>query len=717
MKRKMCLGGGLLLIASSAIISLAACSSFNLHSDNVIRNVSEEQKHITVNGNRTFKYFDPASDTLTEGNYLIGGEKDSKLYFAQKFAGKNNFPANVAWQNSDSECEVFKFSKYTQDPTKWVIQDSINNYLYAASSSKNYLKTQTTLNMNGCWDYDSKNSQFVAQGTSTHNIMRFNSSNSLVACYASDNSGDQSPIVLYREVVGTQYTVTFDTGVEGLTVNSQTVEEGKKAKAPETLINGEKVAKSWYVLGDETKTPFNFETTAITQDITLVAIWEESTEKIVQFYDEDKTTLLGEKVVNAGKTTTAIDNPTKEGYEFDKWVDEEGNAFVFSTPITKMTKLYATYKNLDVTSIADVVREGSTTKYYRVEGEITAILDDQNFTISDNSGSILCFDKSKVLKISSSAKVGNKVTVTAYYSLFNSNTPEMVNFVASTFEIIESDEEVETKPYKTLESIDWTLGSEKLGAYVKISKYKLPAKYDCSAANAKLTVKDSLNRDVLLFTKFASLANNTVFKENQLVNIEGYTTIYNSQNEIVITSIEAYDVASEMANVQTIDWVSFSYKSHEVDGNKTYDSFKDVALNFSVNVTILDEPTLTEGGVIMLKGTSSDWAYESTLTALPKANNETLFVAPFKSMAGSQIGNSNSSLANTYTIRINFQTLENAKANKDTTYVIAPYFKVNDTYYIGVNKIETSLRKAIENNTKVECDQKVVDAFKDEFFK
>ena len=38
MKRKMFLGGGLLLIASSAIITLAACSSFNLHKDNVIRN-------------------------------------------------------------------------------------------------------------------------------------------------------------------------------------------------------------------------------------------------------------------------------------------------------------------------------------------------------------------------------------------------------------------------------------------------------------------------------------------------------------------------------------------------------------------------------------------------------------------------------------------------------------------------------------------------------
>ena len=37
-KEKCVLGGGLLLIASSAIISLAACSSFNLHKDNVIRN-------------------------------------------------------------------------------------------------------------------------------------------------------------------------------------------------------------------------------------------------------------------------------------------------------------------------------------------------------------------------------------------------------------------------------------------------------------------------------------------------------------------------------------------------------------------------------------------------------------------------------------------------------------------------------------------------------
>ena len=36
--KEKCVLGGLLLIASSAIITLAACSSFNLHKDNVIRN-------------------------------------------------------------------------------------------------------------------------------------------------------------------------------------------------------------------------------------------------------------------------------------------------------------------------------------------------------------------------------------------------------------------------------------------------------------------------------------------------------------------------------------------------------------------------------------------------------------------------------------------------------------------------------------------------------
>ena len=49
--------GGLLLIASSAIISLAACSSFNLHKDNVIRNADTfvGKALLINNGKKTFR--------------------------------------------------------------------------------------------------------------------------------------------------------------------------------------------------------------------------------------------------------------------------------------------------------------------------------------------------------------------------------------------------------------------------------------------------------------------------------------------------------------------------------------------------------------------------------------------------------------------------------------------------------------------------------------
>ena len=61
-------------------------------------------------------------------------------------------------------------------------------YLYAASSSSNYLKTNTALDDNGSWTItiDSNGvSTIKSQGTSTRNWIRKNSSSALFACYAS----------------------------------------------------------------------------------------------------------------------------------------------------------------------------------------------------------------------------------------------------------------------------------------------------------------------------------------------------------------------------------------------------------------------------------------------------------------------------------------------------------------------------------------------------
>ena len=78
-----------------------------------------------------------------------------------------------------------------------------SGYLYAASSSKNYLRTQTTNNDNGSWQIDiadNGTATIKAQGTNTNNWLRYNSTNTppLFSCY---DSG-QTDVVIYKLVSG-----------------------------------------------------------------------------------------------------------------------------------------------------------------------------------------------------------------------------------------------------------------------------------------------------------------------------------------------------------------------------------------------------------------------------------------------------------------------------------------------------------------------------------
>ena len=61
-------------------------------------------------------------------------------------------------------------------------------YLYAASSSGNYLRTKTTLDDNGSWKIEISESgvaNIKAQGSYTHNLLRYNEQSSLFSCYGS----------------------------------------------------------------------------------------------------------------------------------------------------------------------------------------------------------------------------------------------------------------------------------------------------------------------------------------------------------------------------------------------------------------------------------------------------------------------------------------------------------------------------------------------------
>ena len=102
--------------------------------------------------------------------------------------------------------------------------------------------------------------------------------------------------------------------------------------------------KDIYVNGTKVENNHTFE---VTNNIVIsTAVYTYT----ISYYDEDQTTLLDQNTLTRGQSATAP-LPTKTSsdpaytYEFDKWVDENGNNVVLST-ITEDTSVYASYKQL-----------------------------------------------------------------------------------------------------------------------------------------------------------------------------------------------------------------------------------------------------------------------------------------------------------------------------------------------------------------------------------
>jgi len=76
-------------------------------------------------------------------------------------------------------------------------QSTTKGYLYAASSSNNYLRTQTTNDSNGLWTItiSSNAATITAKGSNTRKILKWNSSSSVFSCYASG----QAAVYLYKQ--------------------------------------------------------------------------------------------------------------------------------------------------------------------------------------------------------------------------------------------------------------------------------------------------------------------------------------------------------------------------------------------------------------------------------------------------------------------------------------------------------------------------------------
>lgn len=121
-------------------------------------------------------------------------------------------------------------------------------------------------------------------------------------------------------------TVTFDYNDGTTPKATEEVKIGEKVKKPQDPTRDGYTFKGWELDGK----PFNFET-AITEDITLKAKWEENKATVTFDYNDEKTP-NAKKEVKIGEKVMKPEDPTRDGYTFKGW-ELDGEPFNFETPI------------------------------------------------------------------------------------------------------------------------------------------------------------------------------------------------------------------------------------------------------------------------------------------------------------------------------------------------------------------------------------------------
>jgi hypothetical protein len=164
-------------------------------------------------GQSTYTLVTSAEDLTVGAKYIIVGEKNGAYKAMGKQTPNNNrkavevsvsnktVTAICATTNNDDDADnVYEFTLGGNNTNGWTFLDgTLNEYLYAASSSSNQLKSQSNIDDNALWSITIDNDDYcsiIAKGTNTRNIIRYNSTSSLFSCYGSTSG---NPVSLFKK--------------------------------------------------------------------------------------------------------------------------------------------------------------------------------------------------------------------------------------------------------------------------------------------------------------------------------------------------------------------------------------------------------------------------------------------------------------------------------------------------------------------------------------
>ena len=333
------------------------------------------------------------ASTLKVGDEIIIAAKDNDFAMGEQ---KTNNRAAVAVTKSEDKLTltagVQKLTLKQGAKENTFAFDTGSGYLYAASSSKNHLKTESKLSDNSSWSVaiaDGK-ATVIAQGANTRNVMKYNSNSKLFACYASG----QQDIAIYKletvpapsnkvatptatpaaGKVDKDTKVTFSCETEGATIliatDGKTFTEGTEATVNADTTFTVKATKEGMDDSDEVKFAYT-----VKAEEPVQSLFKDG-EQIVIYNPANMKALSTEYsgFYNKG-TDVTLTNGTLTGYtEADVWtvgVNADGS-YTFSTKDDKKLSMGASYGStpLDDVNTAWKVSPAATTGCYYIQNAV-----------------------------------------------------------------------------------------------------------------------------------------------------------------------------------------------------------------------------------------------------------------------------------------------------------------------------------------------------------
>ena len=333
------------------------------------------------------------ASTLKVGDEIIIAAKDNDFAMGEQ---KTNNRAAVAVTKSEDKLTltagVQKLTLKQGAKENTFAFDTGSGYLYAASSSKNHLKTESKLSDNSSWSVaiaDGK-ATVIAQGANTRNVMKYNSNSKLFACYASG----QQDIAIYKletvpapsnkvatptatpaaGKVDKDTKVTFSCETEGATIliatDGKTFTEGTEATVNEDVTFTVKATKAGMDDSDEVKFAYT-----VKAEEPVQSLFKDG-EQIVIYNPANMKALSTEYsgFYNKGTDVTLADGKLSGWTDADVWtvgVNADGS-YTFSTKDGKKLSMGASYGStpLDDVNTAWKVSAAATTGCYYIQNAV-----------------------------------------------------------------------------------------------------------------------------------------------------------------------------------------------------------------------------------------------------------------------------------------------------------------------------------------------------------